>query len=232
MTIDKFGRSSSTIISTTSGVSKSYVNNLVSNPTSDTDFQNTYTCINVKDPVNDQDVATKLYVDNSGSNPIVDIDFQNTYTCINVKDPVNDQDVATKSYVDSMGSSNKAYITVTAEKNGSLTAGAADFSFGHGTRNTLVGKTMLYPGRVLKAGISMYPSYTYATVGITVNGVAQTGYEFSKQNTSGIYKGQTTRFSTPLELNIGDQFNFVTVVDSTGIQECVVNVIIEIDLDS
>ncbi len=235
MTIDKFGRTSGSTSTSTAGVTKTYVHEtfLEDNPLeNDIDFQNTFTCINVKDPVNDQDVATKLYVDNSESNPIVDIDFQNTYTCINVKDPVNDQDVATKSYVDSMGSSNKAYITVTAEKNGSLTAGAADFSFGSGTRNNLVGHTMIYTGRILGAGISMYPSYTYATVGITVNGVAQTGYEFSKQNTSGILKGQTTRFSTPLELNIGDQFNFVTVVDSTGIQECVVNVIIEIDMDS
>ncbi len=235
MTIDKFVRTSgSTTTTSTAGVTKTYVHEtfLEDNPLeNDIDFQNTFTCVNVKDPVNDQDVATKSYVDNTGSsNPTSDIDFQNTYTCINVKDPVNDQDVATKSYVDSTGSS-KAYITVTAERNGALTAGAADFSFGSGTRNNLVGHTMIYTGRILGAGISMYPSYTYATVGITVNGDIQSNYLFSKVGTPSFYKGQTTEFSTPLELGLNDSINFRTITATVGITECVVNLLIELDMD-
>ncbi len=73
MTIDKFGRTSgSTSTTSTTRVTKTYVHEtfLEDNPIeNDTDFQNTYTCINVKDPVNDQDTATKSYVDKAVSNP-------------------------------------------------------------------------------------------------------------------------------------------------------------------
>ncbi len=66
MTIDKFGRTSGSTSTSTAGVTKTYVHEtfLEDNPIeNDVDFQNTYTCINVKDPVNDQDVTTKSYVD-------------------------------------------------------------------------------------------------------------------------------------------------------------------------
>ncbi len=200
MTIDKFGRTSgSTSTSSTTGVTKTYVH--------------------------------ETFLED---NPIEnDIDFQNTYTCINVKDPVNDQDTATKSYVDNLVSNttNKAYIAIKAEKNNGLTGGADNFSFGNGTQNSLVGFTMMTTGRVLKAGINVAPANYSATIGITVNGDIQSNYLFSKVGTPSFYKGQTTDFSTPLELGVNDSINFRTITATVGITECVVNLLIELDMD-
>lgn len=80
-------------------------------------FGNTTTCINVLDPVSNQDVATKVYVDNTiNSKNLADtlgvgnsadgynIDLVLSSRVINVLNPVNSQDVATKNYVDTLTS--------------------------------------------------------------------------------------------------------------------------------
>jgi hypothetical protein len=77
-------------------------------------FGNSTRGVNVLDPVNAQDIATKNYVDSIGFQSLsevlavgnsadgYDINLGLTSRIINVLDPVNPQDVATKNYVDSI----------------------------------------------------------------------------------------------------------------------------------
>lgn len=71
------------------------------------DMQNNYKIINLKDPTDLQDAATKQYVDSvagggggTGGLATSDINMQNLYKVINSINPTNLHDLATKGYVD------------------------------------------------------------------------------------------------------------------------------------
>jgi len=74
--------------------------------TKDIDLGSTHTIVNVVDPTNAQDVATKNYIDNELTNYVpyvgaaADINLGNTQKVINSPDPSAPQDVATKNYID------------------------------------------------------------------------------------------------------------------------------------
>ena len=123
MPVDKFGRMSGAKTKDT-GVSLTYINNNYirrdgGTPVSGSIDMRGNTLLNVSEPVNPQDVATKKYADKVGGGDTAiyktqyrtfgsrgNIDMRG-YTLMNVLDPADAQDVATKKYVDA---ANRAFI--------------------------------------------------------------------------------------------------------------------------
>ena len=116
MSVDKFGRQSSSQSSAmTPGASVRYVNNNFIRRDGSNDIEgelsmNSHKLVNLSEPTEAQDAATRGYVKNFTRNNFLKIDGTNNmegdlnvnnHNIINLSDPVDDGDVITKSYLES-----------------------------------------------------------------------------------------------------------------------------------
>ena len=115
MSVDKFGRHSSGQIYMEPGVSVRYVNNNFirrdgSNEVEGDISMNNHKLVNLSEPTEAQDAATRGYIKNFTRNNFLKIDGTNNmegdlnvnnHKIINLSDPVDDGDVITKSYLES-----------------------------------------------------------------------------------------------------------------------------------
>ena len=115
MSVDKFGRHSSGQIYTEPGVSVRYVNNNFirrdgSNEVEGELSMNNHKLVNLSEPTEAQDAATRGYVKNFTRNNFLKIDGTNNmegdlnvnnHKIINLSDPVDDGDVINKRYLES-----------------------------------------------------------------------------------------------------------------------------------
>ena len=116
MSVDKFGRQSSSQSSTMApGASVRYVNNNFIRRDGSNDIEgelsmNNHKLVNLSEPTEVQDAATRGYVKNFTRNNFLKIDGTNNmegdlnvnnHNIINLSDPVDDGDVITKSYLES-----------------------------------------------------------------------------------------------------------------------------------
>ena len=90
----------------------------------------------------------------------------NGYKITNIGNPNNDNDAANKNYVDSR----KPIIAIWAAENGSLDVKTFEWSWGNGATGSKYGYPMLSDGRVIRAGATINPNNTSATIQIFVNG--------------------------------------------------------------
>ena len=139
MPVDKFGRTQiGETPSTAEGVSLSYISRNFQRKGDIIDMTDN-PLVNVSDPVNPQDAATKNYVLDTIERLVEDfIQISGT------------DDIVTKSYVDDQLRSRKPLITVFAEKNGSLKVDHTEWSFGNGaSANPTLGYPMPVTGRII-----------------------------------------------------------------------------------
>ena len=116
MSVDKFGRQSSSQSSAMApGASVRYVNNNFIRRDGSNDIEgelsmNNHKLVNLSEPTEVQDAATRGYVKNFTRNNFLKIDGTNNmegdlnvnnHNIINLSDPVDDGDVITKSYLES-----------------------------------------------------------------------------------------------------------------------------------
>ena len=116
MSVDKFGRQSSSQSSAMApGASVRYVNNNFIRRDGSNDIEgelsmNSHKLVNLSEPTEAQDAATRGYVKNFTRNNFLKIDGTNNmegdlnvnnHNIINLSDPVDDGDVITKSYLES-----------------------------------------------------------------------------------------------------------------------------------
>ena len=116
MSVDKFGRQSSSQSSAMApGASVRYVNNNFIRRDGSNDIEgelsmNSHKLVNLSEPTEAQDAATRGYVKNFARNNFLKIDGTNNmegdlnvnnHNIINLSDPVDDGDVITKSYLES-----------------------------------------------------------------------------------------------------------------------------------
>ena len=109
MSVDKFGRHSSSHIYTEPGVSVRYVNNNFLRRDGSNDVVadislNSNKIANLANPVNDQDASTKIYVDtkvDKSGDTMSGILNMNNNKITGLADPTNAQDAVSKSYVKS-----------------------------------------------------------------------------------------------------------------------------------
>ena len=124
----------------------------------------------------------------------------------------------------------KPIITVWAEEKGTLEPGKYEWSFGNGLKNSHTGYTVLAKGRVIRAGLSVAHKYSTAGVSIIIN-EQDSGYLITKPENQ--YAGVNV-FDVPLEVEVGDILNFITVASSSSeggnIGSGIVTVLIELDL--
>ena len=232
MSVDKFGRHSSSQVYTEPGVSVRYVNNNFlrrdgSNNVAGNISLNNNKIISLANPTEPQDATTKSYADSNfmkrdGTNPPTGNLNMNDNKLTGLANPTGPQDATTKSYADSR----KPVITIWAQKGGHLTGGQYEWSFGGGDTPHMNGYCMPVSGRILRGSLSsvnnIRPSGR-ASINIIINGrisdsILKDG-EFSR----------TRVFSPPLEVSQNDRINFRTLDDVVSTNN-IVSLLIELDL--
>ena len=137
------------------------------------------------------------------------------------QDPKFPLQVATKQYVDKI----KPVITIWAEESASLNNDSYEWSWGNGGASSGYGYPMMAYGRILRAGLTINPINTSATVEI-----------FSGGNSIGTFdkildqRTTITIFSTPLEVNQGDFITFKTKTETGTQSQNIASLLIELDL--
>ena len=125
-------------------------------------------------------------------------------------------------------------ITIVAEERGSLIGGEFEWSFGSnsdGRSQGKVGYVMMKKGKILSMSLSAAErnglSEDQVSVGVTLNGQFQRGYDITKVQRS--YSVSKT-FQTPLEVEKGDIINFQTRDTSRSHASGVVAILIELKM--
>lgn len=118
----------------------------------------------------------------------------------------------------------KSYISVCAEERSRLTEGRYQWSFGDGLNNGVY--TMTAPGKLLRMGLSTTSSGE-ATVAVIVNGQENSSHTVFKHSNK---KSATSIFSTPLEVQAGDQISFKTISASPRLYGGNVTLLIELKI--
>ena len=125
-------------------------------------------------------------------------------------------------------------ITLVAEERGSLIGGEFEWSFGsnsEGRSQGKVGYVMMKKGKILSMSLSAAErnglSEDLVSVGVTLNGQFQQGYDITKARRS--YSANKT-FQTPLEVEKGDIINFQTRDTSRSHASGVVALLIELKM--
>ena len=247
MSVDKFGRQSSSQSSAMApGASVRYVNNNFIRRDGSNDIEgelsmNNHKLVNLSEPTEVQDAATRGYVKNFTRNNFLKIDGTNNmegdlnvnnHKIINLSDPVDDGDVITKSYLESITNNflRRPLITIWAQENGPLNTGEFEWSFGSGDIYTLAkcGYCMPARGRIIRGSLSSVneenPSGK-AVVHIVRNGLIVTNHITKPP---GVFS-YTETFRYPTTVDQNDRINFQTFF-STHATNSIVSLLIELDL--
>ena len=248
MSVDKFGRQSSSQSSAMApGASVRYVNNNFIRRDGSNDIEgelsmNNHKLVNLSEPTEVQDAATRGYVKNFTRNNFLKIDGTNNmegdlnvnnHKIINLSDPVDDGDVITKSYLKSITNNflRRPLITIWAQENGPLNSGEFEWSFGSGDIYTLAkcGYCMPARGRIIRGSLSSVneenPSGK-AVVHIVINGVVMMTNHITKP--PGVFS-YTETFRPPTTVDQNDRINFQTLF-STDATNSIVSLLIELNL--
>ena len=214
MPVDKFGRTQiGETPSTAEGVSLSYISRNFQRKGDIIDMTGN-PIVNVSEPRNPQDAATKSFVLDAIGRKLVQISGTG--------------EIVTKSYVDGR----KPLITVFAEEKGPLSEGHAEWSFGNGVAAIPnIGYPMPAAGRIIKGSLCTVTgsgiTSDYVKVNLVKNGYEQIYHAIGKANDE--WSGSVS-FDPPLEVNIGDRINFVSKTSNANVTAAVVSVLIELDM--
>ena len=214
MPVDKFGRTQiGETPSTAEGVSLSYISRNFQRKGDIIDMTGN-PIVNVSEPRNPQDAATKSFVLDTIGRKLIQISGTG--------------EIVTKSYVDGR----KPLITVFAEEKGPLSEGHAEWSFGNGVAAIPnIGYPMPAAGRIIKGSLCTVTgsgiTSDYVKVNLVKNGYEQIYHAIGKANDE--WSGSVS-FDPPLEVNIGDRINFVSKTSNANVTAAVVSVLIELDM--
>ena len=137
------------------------------------------------------------------------------------QDPKFPLQVATKQYVDKI----KPIITIWAEESASLNNDSYEWSWGNGGQVVDYGYPMMAYGRILRAGLTINPIDTSATVEIFSGGNSIGSFDKILDQRTTI-----TIFSTPLEVDQGDFITFKTKTETGTQSQNIASLLIELDL--
>ena len=242
MSVDKFGRHSTSQVFLEPAVSSRFISNNFLRRDGSNDVQgeinmNNHKLVMLSEPTESQDAATRGYIKNftrnnflklDGTNNMVeDLDLNN-HKITNVADPSDDGDAVTKQYVDSR----KPLITIWAQEVGPLNRKQYEWSFGTGDYTPAnCGYCMPASGRILRGSITSIGESRAAVgvvrVAININRQVMSRNYITK---SSIEHSSTTTFAPPIEVAQNNHINFVTAANTPNAVNNIVSLLIELDL--
>ena len=116
------------------------------------------------------------------------------------------------------------YITVWAEKRGSLGANAFEFGFGNAGRDAKTGYMMMSDGSITDMSLNVNKEFGRVWVKLAIDGQEQDdGILLEKETVSNYIK-----FDTPIPVKAGSIISFISKVSNPKVVNCVVSVLIKI----
>ena len=147
-----------------------------------------------------------------------------------VADGIADSDVVNVKQLNDRDS--KSYITIFAEKYGSINTGYAEWGFGGGGMGSIVSGYCMPVNGVIKIGtISAVrghnPPNSEVRVNLILNGSELRSYSLTIPNSK---RKHITIFQTPLNVAAGDVINFISKTTNSSVTRAIASLLIEIDV--
>ena len=241
MSVDKFGRHSTSQVFLEPAVSSRFISNNYLRRDGSNDVQgeinmNNHKLVGLSEPTESQDAGTRGYIKNFTRNNFLKRDGTNNMEgdldlsinkITNVADPSDGGDAVTKRYADSR----KPLITIWAQEAAPLNKNQYEWSFGSGDYTPeKCGYCMPASGRILSGSITSVSesgAAGYAEVNIIVNGQGEGNY-LIKPTTA--YSFTRDYRADPTELAQNDRINFQTAENTPDATNTIVSLLIELDL--